>query len=135
MSAVYTLLGLYLVAVVGFAGRRLAVTSASGPILPTLAIFGFWNSVVAITASLAANYGVRLIAAGDGAVTTLSIIALGPLVLVLGGNIAICMGAYRAGIERGIVLLLASWIVASLLTIMALGAISPLTVLLNLLFQ
>jgi hypothetical protein len=133
MTATYALLGLYVVAFCGYAARRTVTSRAHGPTVPTLLLFGFWNIAVALTAAQGARLLMRMIASAEGGMTMAAIISLAPLALILGGNIVICIGAYRMAVDRRIVLLLASWIAASLFTIMILGAISPFTFLMNLL--
>ena len=73
---------------------------------------------------------------GSGAaILTLTLVSITPHLVILAGNIGNCVGAVRAGCDRSITILLGSWLVVSVFLITLLGAISPVTYLLNVLFR
>ncbi len=97
-----------------------------------LGFFLMWNTPAAIVLVAAARFWLAQFAAGAMPLTLLAV-AMAPHVIVLAGNVANGVGAMRAGIGGGAIVLLVSWIVVTILTITLLGTVSPNTFLIRVL--
>jgi hypothetical protein len=132
VNVIAVLLAAYVTAVCGYVVARLIASRSSARILLGFAI---WNTAIATLAGFGARYLMRMSTLDEGSLLTLTLISASPHLLVLGGNIALFACAFRMGTDRGFAVLLGSWVLASMLTIALLGAVSPLTLMLNLLFR
>lgn len=132
MFAITPALAVYAAASYGYAIRCLINTNLAGRVAKHLLFFLLWNIIAALALRSLASFW--LAQYGSGAtIPTLTFVSMTPHILVLAGNVGNWLGAIRAGLDRPIVLLLGFWIAVSVFTIMLLGAISPVTYLINVL--
>lgn len=94
--------------------------------------FLMWNVAAAIVLVALAQFLLAQFGAGMAPWALLAV-AMAPHVIVLSGNFAGFVSAIRAGVGRGMIAVFVAWIVASVLSIMLLGAVSPNTFLIRVL--
>ncbi|MCC5980067.1 MAG: hypothetical protein JJU21_18575 [Salinarimonas sp.] len=97
-----------------------------------LGFFLMWNTPAAIVFVAAARFWLAQFGAGAAPLTLIAV-AMAPHMIILAGNVANAVGAIRAGIGRGGIALLVSWIAVTILTITLLGTVSPNTFLIRVL--
>jgi hypothetical protein len=134
MDVINPILAVYALASCGYALRSLMINAFAGRTARHLLFFLLWNTIAAVALSFLLRLWMTRYGSG-AAILTLTLVSITPHLVILAGNIGNCVGAVRAGCDRSITILLGSWLVVSVFLITLLGAISPVTYLLNVLFR